>query len=217
MKTYGFGQGNHRGEWLLHLSYKTDLYISSIKYKHAKPSKCWMWESPDKCTYSQIYYILVSREILSRIYNTCPKMLMKFVYEKNTISYVGCMTQLFLVLFFIISECYMSTSIAYDHYSAICNPLLYKVTMSSQVYSMFPIGWLLSWVLQLFRNRNRCSSLMSSGSALPCATGGKWREASLPNPHYHNQRWRVGLDLPFLHSQSRFNCTLINRISSTVL
>ena len=75
-------------------------------------------------------------KLLSKIYNTCPITLMKFVYEKNTICYVGCMTQLFLFLFFVISECYMSTSIAYDHYSAICNPLLYKVTMSSQVCSM---------------------------------------------------------------------------------
>jgi olfactory receptor len=46
------------------------------------------------------------------------------------------MTQLFFFLFFVISECYMLTSMAYDRYVAICNPLLYKVTMSHQVCSV---------------------------------------------------------------------------------
>ena len=34
---------------------------------------------------------------------------------------------------FVNSECYMLTSMAYDCYVAICNPLLYKVSMSHQV------------------------------------------------------------------------------------
>lgn len=99
-----------------------------------------MWESPDRCTYSPIYYILASRKLLSGIYNTCPKILMKFVYEKNIISYVGCMAQLFLFLFFVISECCILTSMAYDRCLAICNPLLYEVTVSSQVCSMLSLA-----------------------------------------------------------------------------
>ncbi|KAG3286796.1 OR8G5-like [Ictidomys tridecemlineatus] len=71
-----------------------------------------------------------------------------FVMEKNIISYPECMTQLYFFLVFIISECHMLAAMAYDCYVAICNPLLYNVTMSSlvcfwlvvEVYSIGLIG-----------------------------------------------------------------------------
>ncbi|KAK7811347.1 hypothetical protein U0070_002280 [Myodes glareolus] len=62
-----------------------------------------------------------------------PKMLMNFLLEKNVISYMGCMTQLYLFCFFGISECYMLTAMAYDRYVAICNPLLYNNAMSPKL------------------------------------------------------------------------------------
>ena len=43
--------------------------------------------------------------------------------KNNIISYMGCMAQLYLLCFFAISEIYVLTSVAYDHYVAICNPL----------------------------------------------------------------------------------------------
>jgi olfactory receptor len=55
------------------------------------------------------------------------------VKKKNIISYPECMTQLYFFLVFVISECHMLTAMAYDRYVAICNPLLYNVTMSYQV------------------------------------------------------------------------------------
>ncbi|XP_049981608.1 olfactory receptor 147 [Alexandromys fortis] len=88
--------------------------------------------------HTPMYYFLFNLSFIDLCYSSVfsPKMLMNFVCEKNTISYVACMTQLFLFLFFVISECYMLTSMAYDRYMAICNPLLYKVTMSPQVCSV---------------------------------------------------------------------------------
>uniref|UniRef100_A0A8C6QXN0 Olfactory receptor n=1 Tax=Nannospalax galili TaxID=1026970 RepID=A0A8C6QXN0_NANGA len=62
-----------------------------------------------------------------------PKMLMSFVLEKNTISFTGCMTQLFFFCFFVNSECYVLTAMAYDRYVAICKPLLYKSVMSPKI------------------------------------------------------------------------------------
>ncbi|XP_012516227.1 PREDICTED: olfactory receptor 8B12-like [Propithecus coquereli] len=61
-----------------------------------------------------------------------PKMLMSFV-SKNIISYAGCMTQLFFFCFFVFSESFILSAMAYDRYVAICNPLLYVVSMSPQV------------------------------------------------------------------------------------
>ncbi|XP_036908556.1 olfactory receptor 8B12-like [Sturnira hondurensis] len=69
-----------------------------------------------------------------------PKMLMSFVSKKNIISYTGCMTQLFFFCFFVISECYILSAMAYDRYVAICKPLLYTLTMSPQVCLFLLLG-----------------------------------------------------------------------------
>ncbi|XP_021107567.1 olfactory receptor 8B3 [Heterocephalus glaber] len=87
--------------------------------------------------HTPMYYFLFNLSSIDLCYSSVftPKMLMNFVSKKNVISYAGCMTQLFFFLFFVISECYMLTAMAYDRYVAICNPLLYKVSMSQQVCS----------------------------------------------------------------------------------
>ncbi|XP_053451610.1 olfactory receptor 8B3 [Nycticebus coucang] len=88
--------------------------------------------------HTPMYYFLFNLSFIDLCYSSVftPKMLMNFVSKKNTISYAGCMTQLFFFLFFVISECYMLTLMAYDRYVAICDPLLYKVTMSHHVCSV---------------------------------------------------------------------------------
>ncbi|XP_049713288.1 olfactory receptor 150-like [Elephas maximus indicus] len=87
--------------------------------------------------HTPMYYFLSSLSFTDLCYSTViiPKMLENFVTEKNSISYRECMTQLYLFAFFIISEGYMLAVMAYDRYVAICNPLLYNVTMSYQVCS----------------------------------------------------------------------------------
>lgn len=62
----------------------------------------------------------------------CPKMLVNFVVDQNTISYYACATQLAFFLMFIISEFFILSAMAYDRYLAICNPLLYNVIMSQR-------------------------------------------------------------------------------------
>ncbi|XP_049713418.1 olfactory receptor 143-like [Elephas maximus indicus] len=69
-----------------------------------------------------------------------PKMLMSFISERNIISSVGCMTQVFFFCFFANSECNVLTAMAYDHYVAICKPLLYTVTMSPKVCFLLMSG-----------------------------------------------------------------------------
>lgn len=64
-----------------------------------------------------------------------PKMLEKFVMVKSVISYAECMAQFYLFDVFAVSECHMLAVMAYDRYVAICNPLLYNATMSSQIYT----------------------------------------------------------------------------------
>uniref|UniRef100_A0A8C8ZBU8 Olfactory receptor n=1 Tax=Prolemur simus TaxID=1328070 RepID=A0A8C8ZBU8_PROSS len=66
----------------------------------------------------------------------CPKMLVNFVVDQNTISYSACATQLAFFLLFIISEFFILSAMAYDRYVAICSPLLYNVIMSPRLCHM---------------------------------------------------------------------------------
>uniref|UniRef100_A0A8C6HCI9 Olfactory receptor n=1 Tax=Mus spicilegus TaxID=10103 RepID=A0A8C6HCI9_MUSSI len=85
--------------------------------------------------HTPMYFFLFNLSFVDLWYSSVftPKMLESFISEKNTISYRGCMAQLFFFCFFSISECYILTSMAYDRYVAICNPLLYNIVMSPKL------------------------------------------------------------------------------------
>ncbi|KFO18752.1 olfactory receptor 502 [Fukomys damarensis] len=67
-----------------------------------------------------------------------PNMLVNFLVETNTISYIGCGIQLGSAVFFGTAEGFLLAAMAYDRFVAICNPLLYSTKMSTQV-----CAWLL--------------------------------------------------------------------------
>nr|XP_010960004.1 olfactory receptor 8A1 [Camelus bactrianus] len=109
--------------------------------------------------HTPMYFFLSSLSLVDLCYSSVitPKMLVNFVSEKNTISYAGCMSQLYFFLVFVIAECYMLTVMAYDRYVAICRPLLYNIIMThgvcsplvAVVYAMGLIGSTTETVLML--------------------------------------------------------------------
>ncbi|MBZ3875321.1 Olfactory receptor 502 [Sciurus carolinensis] len=62
-----------------------------------------------------------------------PNMLVNFLVERNTISYIGCAIQLGSTTFFGTVECFLLAVMAYDRFVAICSPLLYSTKMSAHV------------------------------------------------------------------------------------
>ncbi|KAM4845614.1 olfactory receptor 8K5-like [Thomomys bottae] len=62
-----------------------------------------------------------------------PKVLVNLISDQNTISYYACAVQMAFFITFIISELFILSSMAYDRYVAICNPLLYNVIMSPRL------------------------------------------------------------------------------------
>ena len=76
--------------------------------------------------HTPMYYFLSNLSFIDFCQPTVitPKMLVNFMTKQNIISYSECIIQLYFFCTLAISECHMLAAIAYDHYVAICNPLL---------------------------------------------------------------------------------------------
>ncbi|NXG89276.1 OR4S2 protein, partial [Stercorarius parasiticus] len=94
---------------------------------------------------SPLYFFLCYLSFVDICYSsiTAPKMIADFLVENKTISFVGCMAQLFGVHFFACTEIFILAAMAYDRYVAICRPLHYTTLMTRRVCGRMVIG---SWV-----------------------------------------------------------------------
>ncbi|XP_014446247.1 olfactory receptor 7G2-like [Tupaia chinensis] len=64
---------------------------------------------------------------------TIPKMLVNIQTQTQSITYLGCLTQVCFVLTFVGLENFLLAAMAYDRYVAICHPLQYMVIMNPRV------------------------------------------------------------------------------------
>ncbi|KFP47188.1 Olfactory receptor 4S2, partial [Cathartes aura] len=94
---------------------------------------------------SPMYFFLSYLSFVDICYSsvTAPKMIADFLVENKTISFVGCIAQMFGVHFFGCTEIFILTVMAYDRYTAICRPLHYTTLMTRRVCGQMMIG---SWV-----------------------------------------------------------------------
>ncbi|XP_042557441.1 olfactory receptor 4K1 [Dipodomys spectabilis] len=71
-----------------------------------------------------------------------PKMLVDFFAEHKTISFEGCMAQIFLLHSFVGSEMMLLVAMGYDRFIAICKPLHYSRIMNQRLCVIFvSVSW----------------------------------------------------------------------------
>ncbi|XP_043826988.1 olfactory receptor 1038 [Dromiciops gliroides] len=107
----------------------------------------------DSRLHTPMYFFLSHLAFVDFCYSSAitPKMVVNFVVEKNIISFNACATQLGCFLTFMITECFLLASMAYDRYVAICNPLLYSVIMSQKVcLQLVAVPYIYSFLVALF-------------------------------------------------------------------
>ena len=66
--------------------------------------------------------------------NVTPQMLVNLLSKRKDISFLGCVIQFHFFISLVITDYYILAVMAYDHYMAICKPLLYGSKMSQGVY-----------------------------------------------------------------------------------
>ncbi|XP_053223085.1 olfactory receptor 5V1-like [Podarcis raffonei] len=75
---------------------------------------------------------------------TVPKMLQIFMSENKTISFIGCVLQLFFLIYAVGTEVFLLSVMAYDRYVAICSPLHYTNIMTKRRCVQLAAGTLLT-------------------------------------------------------------------------
>ncbi|XP_052029877.1 olfactory receptor 13A1-like [Apodemus sylvaticus] len=92
--------------------------------------------------HSPMYFFLCNLATMDIVCTSSvlPKALVGLISEENTISFKGCMAQLFFLLWSLSSELLLLTVMAYDRYVAICFPLHYSSRMSPQLCVALAVG-----------------------------------------------------------------------------
>ncbi|XP_042332333.1 olfactory receptor 1019-like [Sceloporus undulatus] len=82
-----------------------------------------------------MYFFLSNLSFVDFVYSSAitPKMLMTFVSDKRTISFIECALQFYFVCLCVTNECCLLAVMAYDRFVAICSPLLYHSAMSKRL------------------------------------------------------------------------------------
>ncbi|CAO2595401.1 Putative olfactory receptor 1F12P [Lemmus lemmus] len=100
----------------------------------------------DPKLHTPMYFFLTNLSVIDLCYITCtvPQMLVN-LHSDKTISYTGCVVQLFMFLGLGGTECVLLAVMAYDRYVAICHPLHYSTIMTPRLCtSLVTLSWVIA-------------------------------------------------------------------------
>lgn len=103
----------------------------------------------DRSLHSPMYFFLRNLSVLDMCYisATVPNACVNSLTDNRAISAAGCATQIFLVIYCAYVEVLFLTSMAWDRYVAICQPLHYVAIMSPRVCVQATLAALLSGLI----------------------------------------------------------------------
>ncbi|XP_076982822.1 olfactory receptor 4K2-like [Tamandua tetradactyla] len=85
--------------------------------------------------HSPMYLLLSNLSVIDMCLSSfaTPKMIVGFLPQHNTISFEGCISQIFFLHLFTGTEIVLLISMSFDRYIAICKPLHYSIIMNQRV------------------------------------------------------------------------------------
>ncbi|XP_006886965.1 PREDICTED: olfactory receptor 13D1-like [Elephantulus edwardii] len=100
----------------------------------------------DSRLHTPMYFFLGNLSFLDICYTSSfiPSMLITFMSERKSISFIGCALQMVISLGLGCTECVLLAMMAYDRYIAICNPLRYPIIMN-RTLCVHMAAW--SWII----------------------------------------------------------------------
>ncbi|XP_014804380.1 PREDICTED: olfactory receptor 2G3-like [Calidris pugnax] len=95
-----------------------------------------------------MYFFLANLSFLDICYisTNIPQTLVNLLTKKRTISFSGCVVQMYFCVAFGMTECLLLGVMAYDRYVAICHPLLYTTVMNKKLCTHMVVA---SWTSSL--------------------------------------------------------------------
>ncbi|XP_004706265.1 olfactory receptor 1361-like [Echinops telfairi] len=102
--------------------------------------------STDSRLHSPMYFFLSNLSFMDICFTstTIPKVLVNHILGSQTISFPGCLTQMYFFIAFINMDNFLLTVMAYDRFVAVCHPLHYTTKMTHQFCALLAAG---SWVI----------------------------------------------------------------------
>ncbi|KAM6225876.1 olfactory receptor 14C36-like [Porphyrio hochstetteri] len=123
----------------------------------------------DHRLHTPMYFFLLNLSVLDLgcISTTVPKAMANSLWDTRAISYTGCVAQLFFFVFFIITEYFLLTLMAYDRYVAICHPLHYGTLLGSRAcVHMAAAAWASGFLNAVLHTANTFSLPLCHGNAV---------------------------------------------------
>ncbi|XP_038598920.1 olfactory receptor 7C1-like [Tachyglossus aculeatus] len=102
----------------------------------------------DPHLHTPMYFFLINLSLADAciLSTMIPKMLTNLQTQDKSISYAGCLAQMFFFLFFVGLDHFLLTGMAYDRYLAICHPLHYTTIMNPRLCALMVAG---SWSVRV--------------------------------------------------------------------
>ncbi|XP_057632518.1 olfactory receptor 1019-like [Chionomys nivalis] len=114
----------------------------------------------DRRLHSPMYFFLKNLSFLDMCYTsaTIPKAVVMSFTGSGLISYLECVTQLYMFVTLCATECFLLTAMAYDRFLAILRPLLYGTIMSHKCCAELVVtAWVSGVIYSAFHTFNTFS------------------------------------------------------------